>query len=188
MVWTAALQHAPSAPIAGAVRVELRFRLQRPAGHLGTGKNAGTLRPSAPRAHTGKPDLDNLIKLALDVLKKAGFYRDDSQVDGLTAAKAWASSSARPGVDVLIEPTPIAALADDLEPKERREAKERQKEHGKTAPGKHSRKVSGSDSRDRVASACGVSAPTLKRIREVPNVHNGHRTQAETCTFPELRA
>lgn len=36
---------------------------------------------------TTRPDLDNLAKLALDAMTAAGYWRDDSQVTELLAAK-----------------------------------------------------------------------------------------------------
>lgn len=70
-----------------------------------------------------------------------------------------------------LTPEEAVRLADKIEPMIRAAAKARQREHGRTAPGRtHSGKVSGSDrgeTRQIVAAAVGLSAPSLKRAREV---------------------
>jgi hypothetical protein len=57
--------------------------------------------------------------------------------------------------------------ASDLEEPERREAKERQREGGRKKGSGKFPDAQKTDSRDRIATACGVSAPTLKKIRAV---------------------
>jgi Holliday junction resolvase RusA-like endonuclease len=44
------------------------------------------------KPHTVKPDIDNLVKLVLDAMTKAGFWKDDSQVVILKAEKRWAGN------------------------------------------------------------------------------------------------
>lgn len=80
-----------------ALAVTLVFTLPRPAGHFGSGKNAGQVKPSAPPFPVAKPDLDKLCRAVLDALTDAGVWRDDSQVASLTAAKVYASGNERPG-------------------------------------------------------------------------------------------
>ena len=63
----------------GPVRLSVVFYFKRPKGHFGTGKNADTLKPSAPERHTKKPDLDKLLRTIQDALTST-VYRDDSQV------------------------------------------------------------------------------------------------------------
>lgn len=77
-------------PYAGAVRVEVVFRFPRPNGHYGTGRNAGTLKPSAPEHHITKPDIDKTLRAILDALTAAGIYRDDSQVVDVRTTKGYA--------------------------------------------------------------------------------------------------
>lgn len=83
-------------PREGAVRVTLLFYMPRPKGHFG----AKGLKPSAPLAHTGKPDLDNLAKAVLDVLTRLEAWNDDSQVNFLTVARRWADG--KPGCHIQI--------------------------------------------------------------------------------------
>src|SRR5436190_5481078 len=41
-----------------ALHVSIVFRMARPGGHWGKGKNTGRLMPSAPQLPRGKPDID----------------------------------------------------------------------------------------------------------------------------------
>ncbi|MFF9097619.1 RusA family crossover junction endodeoxyribonuclease [Streptomyces sp. NPDC014802] len=83
-----------------AVRLEVVFTLPRPKHHYGTGRNAGVLKPSAPKFPTGKPDTDKLLRSTQDALKDAGVLLDDSVVTDTTAAKRYVLT----GVDTLRTP------------------------------------------------------------------------------------
>lgn len=85
----------------GPISVRLDFYLPRPKGHYGTGRNAATLRPSAPAVPQTKPDIDKLVRACLDALTGMAF-RDDSQVTALIAAK-WYADERQPGVHIEIE-------------------------------------------------------------------------------------
>jgi Holliday junction resolvase RusA-like endonuclease len=67
-------------PLTGAVALSMTFTLARPKSHFGTGRNAGVLRPSAPRRPSVKPDLSKLVRATEDALTTALVYRDDAQV------------------------------------------------------------------------------------------------------------
>lgn len=75
--------------IAGAIRLEVVFYYARPK--------------SAPdrHHHTGRPDLDNLIKAVLDGLNGYAFD-DDSQVVEIHARKQY--TDAKPRAEIVIEP------------------------------------------------------------------------------------
>jgi Holliday junction resolvase RusA-like endonuclease len=73
----------------GPVVVEVVFSMPRPKSHFGTGRNAGILKPSAPKEHTQKPDIDNLIKFVLDCLNHCGVWHDDNDVVRIVARKLW---------------------------------------------------------------------------------------------------
>ena len=74
----------------GPVSVTLQFAMPRPKSHFG----ARGLKPSAPQAHVGKPDADNLVKLILDqATRTERIWRDDSQVVSLTVHKFYAVGS-----------------------------------------------------------------------------------------------
>src|SRR6266852_6648709 len=67
-------------------------------------------------------------------------------------------------------PSEIDAIRREIEPLEKAAAKERQRKHGGTAPGKHSGKVSTSDAgktRDKVGAFAGVSGRQVKKIADV---------------------
>lgn len=81
-------------PYPGPVYVQATFYLPRPKGHYGTGKNAGIVRPSAPRYVSGKPDLDKLARALLDGLTEGGAWQDDAQVVVLEVEKMYAGHAA----------------------------------------------------------------------------------------------
>jgi crossover junction endodeoxyribonuclease RusA len=101
--WRAQVQQAVAQleepPLGGAVKIRLGFDLPRPAGHYGTGRNAGTIKPSAPDWPTVMPDLDKLVRCVCDAITDAGLWHDDSQVVCLITAKRYASP---PGVHIVI--------------------------------------------------------------------------------------
>ena len=78
----------------GPVAVRLVFHFPRPKGHFGTGKNADTIKTSAPRRHITTPDLDKLQRAINDALTGI-VWKDDSQVWRVEAVKVYSSS---PGV------------------------------------------------------------------------------------------
>lgn len=81
---------APNPPRGGAIALDATFRFPRPASHHGTGRNAGTLKATAPTHMTVTPDLDKLLRLIGDALVIAGIIEDDSQIVTITARKLWA--------------------------------------------------------------------------------------------------
>jgi len=81
----------------GAIVLEVTFRLPRPKGHYGTGRNAGLLKPSAPWFPAGRPDLDKLLRSTLDALGEAGVWGDDAQVTTISAFKDYADRLHHPG-------------------------------------------------------------------------------------------
>ncbi len=73
-----------------AVNVDMVFVLARPKGHYGSGRNAGKLKPSAPKYPKSRPDIDNYCKWVLDCLNSTGsVWKDDSQVVAMTAVKRY---------------------------------------------------------------------------------------------------
>lgn len=93
----------------GPVAVQVTFYLPRPHGHYGTGRNACTLRPSAPELPAKKPDLDKLLRSTLDGLGEAGIWADDSRVVHVRASKAYADD--RPaGADIKVTAAEVATL------------------------------------------------------------------------------
>lgn len=85
-------------PLGGPLRFVMTFVFPRPRGHYGTGRNAAVLKPSAPKHHTGKPDVTKLVRAAEDALK-AIVWKDDSQV---VRQAAWKEYGERPGVHISV--------------------------------------------------------------------------------------
>jgi Holliday junction resolvase RusA-like endonuclease len=75
------------------IRIELAFRFP-------TEDQARIYLP-----HTHVPDVDNLAKLVLDCLQRAGVIKNDSAVSNLTVRKSW-SKPEDSGVTILIEEDP----------------------------------------------------------------------------------
>lgn len=98
MIGYAAQQHFES-KLVGPVSIHLTFIMPRLKSHYGTGKNATTLKESAPAYHTTKPDLDKLIRCVKDALTNIA-WGDDSQVARVAAEKGYGDS---PGVFVNIK-------------------------------------------------------------------------------------
>lgn len=61
--------------------------------------------------HTFKPDSDNLAKLALDALVKAGALKDDSIVAEGVTRKLWAE---RGGVEIIVQPYGLPLEDDEV--------------------------------------------------------------------------
>ncbi|MFD4830207.1 RusA family crossover junction endodeoxyribonuclease [Streptomyces uncialis] len=92
--------------LTGPLRMESTFTFDRPKGHFGTGRNAGRLRPSAPRYPHVVPDLSKLLRSTEDALTDAGVWRDDALVVQHTTAKAYAHS----GGDALDRPGAVLRI------------------------------------------------------------------------------
>lgn len=95
-------QGAAGAMIGDATAVTVTFLLRRPAGHYGTGRNAGVLKASAPKYPTGRPDLDKTARAVLDALTQSGLIADDALVVDLHAHKRYAEKGSPTGAIVEI--------------------------------------------------------------------------------------
>jgi Holliday junction resolvase RusA-like endonuclease len=67
-------------PMDEAVEVTAWCYFTRPAWHYGTGRNAGLVKPSAPKWPAVKPDGDKLGRAIGDALTQAGVLLDDSRI------------------------------------------------------------------------------------------------------------
>lgn len=65
------------------VRVGVVWTFDRSGAHFGSGRNADTLKPSAPSEHVHAPDLDKLLRAVFDALS-GPVWHDDRQVARLT--------------------------------------------------------------------------------------------------------
>ena len=113
-VRAAAEDAAPARLLEGPISIDVEFRLPRPRGHYGTGRNAGTLRALAPERPTGKPDIDKLARAILDALTGT-IWRDDAQVVTLLLSKHYETPGIPPGVRVRIDELTATAVESALE-------------------------------------------------------------------------
>ncbi len=102
--WKIDVQHAAreayrDRPLDGPVRLTLTFFLDRPKGHYGSGANAFTVKPSAPKRPQAKPDVLKLARGTEDALTGI-LYVDDSQIVIERLEKAY---SGKEGPGCLIE-------------------------------------------------------------------------------------
>lgn len=81
------------------LRVLIELFIPRPKNHFGV----KGVKPTAPRWHTGKPDLDNAAKAILDAMTDFQFWKDDSVVFALEICKEW--TDGKPGAYVKVTPT-----------------------------------------------------------------------------------
>lgn len=72
----------------GPLSITVTFYRPRPKGHFGSGRNAGSLRASAPTHPVTKPDLLKLARAVEDALTGI-VYRDDSQICEETLRKEF---------------------------------------------------------------------------------------------------
>lgn len=113
--WQAVIAHAAQAagatPLDGPLEIELKFYLPRPQGHFGK----RGLRQSSPYWPGVKPDIDKLIRAALDALSGVA-YGDDSRIVKVEAEKRYCTVGASAGVSVVIREarptTVLSALAE----------------------------------------------------------------------------
>ena len=89
-----------------AIKASMIFFLPRPQAHY---RSNGELKPSAPRFHTGKPDVLKLARAVEDALTSV-VYTDDALITEINYSKVYVESAADPvGVNILITPSDTAA-------------------------------------------------------------------------------
>jgi Holliday junction resolvase RusA-like endonuclease len=92
----------PFPPWSGPVEMTVVFRISRPKGHYGTGRNSRVLKKSAPKYPTGKPDLDNYLKAVMDALSMLSFWTDDSIVVQTRCSKVY-TNNYKPGALIVLK-------------------------------------------------------------------------------------
>ncbi len=92
-------------PLADPLKVVVSFVMPRPDGHFGTGRNAGSVKASAPAHPTVRPDATKLWRAAEDALTGV-VWRDDSQIVEQTVCKSYGD---QPGVTVEVYVLPSEA-------------------------------------------------------------------------------
>jgi len=85
--------------IRGPVELVVVFYFKRPQSHYGSGKNAGTLKQSAPEYHAQSPDLDKLVRCLGDALTGI-VYQDDKLVCRTTSSREWTTTTERAEVTI----------------------------------------------------------------------------------------
>jgi len=78
----------------GPLELHVVFYVPRPKGHYGTGRNAGTVKASAPAWPTVKPDLTKLVRAVEDAMTGI-VWRDDSQIVKQVVTKKYTTEAAR---------------------------------------------------------------------------------------------
>lgn len=82
----------------GPLGLRVTFRLKRPKGHFGSGRNAGAVRHSAPRFPCVKPDATKLLRGVEDALTGV-VWRDDAQIVEQFVSKRYGEPE---GVEVIV--------------------------------------------------------------------------------------
>ena len=91
----AILKSVPKEPFESAIVLHIHFKCKRPKSHYGTGKNKEIIKQKALHLmKTTKPDLDNYIKLYMDVFSGL-FWKDDNQVIQISSSKCYADNYPR---------------------------------------------------------------------------------------------
>jgi crossover junction endodeoxyribonuclease RusA len=86
--------------ICSPVILRAAFYFRRPNSHYGSGRNATTLKASAPELHSQTPDLDKLIRCLGDALTGIVF-RDDALIWSMAISRHWTERQERAEVEVL---------------------------------------------------------------------------------------
>lgn len=86
------------APARCALRVAVVFVMPRPKGHFGSGRNAGRLKPNAPKYHTVKPDATKLMRALEDALTGI-LWADDTLIAEQAVSKVYGD---KPGASVTV--------------------------------------------------------------------------------------
>ena len=90
-VSTFALEAYSGEPLDGPVVLAVACYFARPRSHYGSGKNAGTVKASAPKFKTTTPDCSKLLRGIEDALTGI-IYKDDRQIIWTTCTKFWGDS------------------------------------------------------------------------------------------------
>ena len=110
-------------PIDGPVHLAVGFVMPRPK------SKCWKTKPMPRYHHTGKPDLDNLLKSLKDALTQANAWRDDSQVTSVTAEK-WVAAG-NECAHVVVE---VHSLRGDLAPAEAKSTSDTKNRFGNATP------------------------------------------------------
>lgn len=84
----------------GPIKIAVCFLFTRPSGHF---RKDGSLKPSAPKFHAVKPDIDKLQRSTYDGLADLA-YENDSRICGVIVDKRYCAGNERPGAIITIIP------------------------------------------------------------------------------------
>ena len=99
-MWLQIAKFRPKTPLIGNIMILITFYMPSPKNHYRAGKFKHLLKDNVPEYHKSKPDLDNLVKMLLDVIGKNRMIVDDSQVCRIQAEKIY---DEKPRTEVYIE-------------------------------------------------------------------------------------
>jgi crossover junction endodeoxyribonuclease RusA len=85
----AAIEAANGTKLFSPLGVRVVFFFHRPKGHYGTGRNAGSVKASAPKWREQNPDLDKLQRALFDALVISGVIIDDRFIVRVEAEKRY---------------------------------------------------------------------------------------------------
>lgn len=88
--------------LVGPVKLSVLFYFARPLLHMGTGRNQGRLKDSAPKYYYQQPDLDKLLRVLCDGLESVIIQNDKQICCYGDVEKRWTTRQAR--AEVTIEP------------------------------------------------------------------------------------
>jgi len=94
----------------GPLVCEATFACSRPLAHLGTGANAGVVKPRYLDERPKGGDVDNCAKLILDALEGHAFANDD-QVVRLVAEKLYADQAGLTEPQSIVELRPLVEVS-----------------------------------------------------------------------------
>ena len=102
-----AWQAAEHPTVSGAAILGAQFLIPRPRSHYGTGRNAATVKPTAPRWVPVRPDLDKYVRAVSDALTDAGAWEDDARMVAVAAFKMYCDDPADAGAIVFVTPAEV---------------------------------------------------------------------------------
>ena len=99
-IWLQIAKFKPKRPLEGQIMLFATFYMPRPKKHFRTGKYANILKDGVPEYVISTPDLDNLLKMIMDIIGKKRFIIDDNQICRIQAEKVY---SKQPRTEIIIE-------------------------------------------------------------------------------------
>ena len=100
-IWLQIARFKPKRPQEGNIQMIATFYTKRPKSHYRSGKYKHILKDNAPEYNKSRADLDNYIKMIMDIIQgKNRFIIDDSQICRIQAEKVY---DEKPRTEIIIE-------------------------------------------------------------------------------------